>query len=468
MKKNIFKTVHAVMAVAVIAAFTSCNKFLDIKPFGKTIPQTTEEYSALLNEMLAGIDGNNSSTTQTKTLFFNDELVCQFEEIADNLETNLTQYPLGSGLKFWFGNITNDGYYENYYATISRCNIILDNYEEGRDTRDGQDLVGTAYAIRGLCYYQLIRMYCEPVTNASEQLGMPIVTEFDMEAKPIRSSLEQTINQAESDFKEALKYDIQNEMCRFNNDVVKAMLARLYFWAGRYDEALAQAEDVLKRHPVLSGENYKKMSESTEGLVGNQLIRSDLIPKSETSTINKYLVARPMSIRFIKLFAEKDKDIRYRLFVGKKRTNKKAFFAGIRSAELYLIAMESQYHLGKTAEALEMLNNFRKQRIEGVEDYTMETLPAVDVTEYIKTDSKGNALTPLLQAILNERRKELYLEGDRFFELKRNGRPEFWVMKNGLKYTNKKYMYTLPIDPSDVQLNPAIQQNEGYTEVVYN
>jgi hypothetical protein len=130
--------------------------------------------------------------------------------------------------------------------------------------------------------------------------------------------------------------------------------------------------------------------------------------------------------------------------------------------------MESQYHLGKTAEALEMLNNFRKQRIEGVEDYTMETLPAVDETEYIKTDSKGNALTPLLQAILNERRKELYLEGDRFFELKRNGRPEFWVMKNGLKYTNKKYMYTLPIDPSDVQLNPAIQQNEGYTEVVYN
>jgi hypothetical protein len=139
--------------------------------------------------MLVGIDGNNSSSTQTKALFLNDELVCKFEEISDNLETNLTQYPLGSSLAFWFGNITNDSYYENYYATICRCNIILDNYEEGRETRDGQDLVGTAYAIRGLCYYQLIRMYCEPVTNASEQFGMPIVTEFDMEAKPVRSSL---------------------------------------------------------------------------------------------------------------------------------------------------------------------------------------------------------------------------------------------------------------------------------------
>ena len=467
MKKNIIRIIHVVMATAFVASLASCNKFLDIKPFGKTIPQTTEEYSAILNDMLVGIDGNNSSSTQTKNLFLNDELVCNFEEIADNLETNLTQYPLGSSLKFWFGNITNDAYYENYYATISRCNIILDNYEEGRDTRDGQDLVGTAYAIRGLCYYQLIRMYCEPVTNASEQLGMPIVTEFDMEAKPIRSSLEQTIAQAESDFKAALKCDVQNEMYRFNNDVVKAMLARLYFWAGRYDEALAQAENVLKRHAMLSGEKYKKMSESTEGLVGNQLIRSDRIPQNTTSTLNKYLGARPMSIRFLKLFAEKEKDIRYNLYVGKKRTNKKAFFAGIRSAELYLIAMESQYHLGNTTEALNMLNSFRKLRIEDVEDYTMATLPAVDETDYIKTDCKGNAITPLLQAILNERRKELYLEGDRFFELKRNGRPEFWVMKNGLKYTNYKFMYTLPIDPSDVQLNPAIIQNEGYTEVEY-
>ena len=322
MKKNIIRIIRVVLTTALFVSLTSCNKFLDIKPFGKTIPQTTEEYSALLNDMLVGIDGNNSSSTQTKTLFLNDELVCKFEEISDNLETNLTQYPLGSSLAFWFGNITNDSYYENYYATISRCNIILDNYEEGRETRDGQDLVGTAYAIRGLCYYQLIRMYCEPVTNASEQFGMPIVTEFDMEAKPVRSSLEQTINQAESDFKEALKCNVQNEMYRFDNDVVKAMLARLYFWAGRYDEALTQAEDVLKRHPMLSGEKYKKMSESAEGLVGNQLIRSDLIPQNTTVNLNKYLGARPMSIRFLKLFAEKEKDIRYNLYVGKKRTNK--------------------------------------------------------------------------------------------------------------------------------------------------
>ena len=98
----------------------------------------------------------------------------------------------------------------------------------------------------------------------------------------------------------------------------------------------------------------------------------------------------------------------------------------------------------------------------------MATLPAVDANEYIKTDCTGAALTPLMQAILNERRKELYLEGDRFFELKRNGRPAIWSVYQGLKYTTEKFMYTFPLPPADLQVNPGLIQNPGYTEVFYN
>ena len=98
----------------------------------------------------------------------------------------------------------------------------------------------------------------------------------------------------------------------------------------------------------------------------------------------------------------------------------------------------------------------------------MGTLPPVDADENIKVDCTGAALTPLMQAILNERRKELYLEGDRFFELKRNGRPEFWATSNGLKYTTEKFMYTFPLPPADLQVNPGLVQNPGYTEVLYN
>ena len=39
----------------------------------------------------------------------------------------------------------------------------------------------------------------------------------------------------------------------------------------------------------------------------------------------------------------------------------------------------------------------------------------------------------------------IHLEGDRFTELKRNGRPEMWIMSKGLKYTTYKFMYTFAI-----------------------
>ena len=137
----------------------------------------------------------------------------------------------------------------------------------------------------------------------------------------------------------------------------------------------------------------------------------------------------------------------------------------MRSAEMNLILMESLYHSGDKQAALAALNEFRRLRIEGVVDYTMETLPEVQTDGLIAEDVYGNPLTPLLNAILNERRKELYMEGDRWYELKRNGRPEFWVAKQGRKYTTLSYMYTFPFRIQDVELVDGMIQNPGYDKV---
>lgn len=80
----------------------------------------------------------------------------------------------------------------------------------------------------------------------------------------------------------------------------------------------------------------------------------------------------------------------------------------------------------------------------------------------IRVDATGKPLTRLMAAIMNERQKELFMEGDRWFELKRNGRPEFWVAKDGQKYVCQKFMYTAPIHRNDLELVPGMQQNPGY------
>ena len=83
---------------------------------------------------------------------------------------------------------------------------------------------------------------------------------------------------------------------------------------------------------------------------------------------------------------------------------------------------------------MSLLNELRRKRIEDVEDYTLRTLPEPDPGALITVDAAGKPLTPLISAILDERRKELYMEGDRWFELKRNGCPEWWVIQQSGKH----------------------------------
>jgi hypothetical protein len=179
---------------------------------------------------------------------------------------------------------------------------------------------------------------------------------------------------------------------------------------------------------------------------------------------------RPVSKRFINCFqnGEDTTDVRYELSLDKERKLVKPFFCGMRGAELKLIEAECYAHLNQTENALKALNELRKARISNATDYTLTTLPDVVSTEKITVDAQGKALTKLMAAILNERRKEFFAEGDRMFELKRNGAPEYYVLYNGLRYNNLKYMYTFPLPESDIRINPQIIQNEGYKEVISN
>ncbi|MBQ2109575.1 MAG: RagB/SusD family nutrient uptake outer membrane protein, partial [Bacteroidales bacterium] len=145
-----------------------------------------------------------------------------------------------------------------------------------------------------------------------------------------------------------------------------------------------------------------------------------------------------------------------------RRMNTKLPECRIRLSEIVLMLAECEYHLGDEAAALEAVNDLRRNRIDGAVDLILETLPAVRQGDRIRVDAMGGTMTPLLQAIFDERRKEMFMEGDRWFELKRNGCPEWWIVSNGLKYTTRKYLYTAPIYKRDVDMNPEMQQNEGY------
>ncbi len=453
-----------IIAVVSLLPLLSCNDYLDIKPYGQTIPETAEEFSALLHERLNDIDYGE------EYVIGDGMTMADLECYADNLATNLTQYPGGNYIPLYVGqNLSaKQNMYRSLYEVIRDCNIIIGNLEE-RDSRLGRDVLGTAYAFRGICYYNLLRNFCQACNPDNPGPGVPLVTEFDMEAKPTRSTYSQTVEQIEQDLNKTIEYDIQDKIYRFNSDVAKGYLARLYFWTQQYKLAAQYASELLQKYPLLDPEPYKAMmgEQLTQG--GNMIFKAQIYAESTASTQlsngKGYLKNRPCSRQFYELFAEKEKDVRFAISINDKRLSVKNLLACLRSAELQLILAESYYHCDEPEKALAALNELRRKRIADVTDYTMQTLPAVNPADLIQVDAKGNALTPLLYAIHCERRKELFMEGDRWYELKRNGCPEFWVAKQGLKYTTYSWMYTFPLYATDIQLVDGLEQNPGYDKM---
>lgn len=461
-----------ILSLLVVLLLSSCGEYLDIKPYGKTIPRTHEEYKALIDNVLDRMDRGSIGGDQ---LFGNYSSVATYEECTDNLETNLTTYPGGNYLSHYIGDVLNSkqSAYTNLYEQIRTTNIVLGGYDSEAERRDS-DLIGTCYALRGVAYYQLLRQFAAPAMTDDAIWGVPLVTEFNLEAQPARSSYAQTVAQAEADMKKALSYHIQDRMYRFNDDVMKACLARLYHWTGQWQLAYDYAMEVVEQHPLLDSLAYRQMQEQQYGLTGNRLIMGNVMSEGggagASSVMETIKNNRPISKRYLDLFPEGKRDVRYALIVGSRRRSQKYPFAGIRSAELYLIAMESKAQMGQAAgdaslskEALQMLQNLRRLRCPKSPVLSLQPIPA---DELIRQDATGQPLTPLMYNILKERRKEMYMEnGDRFFELKRNGRPEFWVANKGMKYWTRQYMYTFPLPVQDFYVQPSLIQNPGYEEV---
>lgn len=452
--------------------FVSCGDYLDVEPQGKVIPRTPQEYEVIIQQQLlyieTGFDGHvlGDVAQLVKLEFYTDnyDASLSFNQDARNGNIPSVGYDIN----------TSQSDYPGYYSIIKDCNVIIGDMPDD-ETELSKKVFGVASAIKGVCLYNLLKRYSDPYdpATATEKLGVPIPDVFDIEAKLPRATQKETADAIIEAFTESLKCNVTDENYLFTTDVVEAFLAKTYFWIQDWDNAIKYAEKVLTKIPIADREEYEKMLDSDfrDIKTSNAIIRS-LTKIDDMSIMDladaKYTSAfRPVSKSFVDLFAvDKSSDIRYKTSFGKEgdkiRINKKIIATSVRSEEMCLILAEAHAHKNNNTEALRYLNMLRSNRITPYTNLTEETLPPV-YEELITVDAEGKPLTKLMSAILCERRKELFMEGDRWFELKRNGRPEFWVGFGGRKYTTEKYLYTFPIYKRDVDFSDGlIVQNEGY------
>ena len=450
--------------LAVLASVSGCKNYLNVQPQGEVIPETDEEFTAIIHNLLRDIEGGGD-----EYVIGNMDALKHLEGCADNLDANIRT---SSNLTFFAGEEIDSRQraYEESWKIVRDCNIVIENMKD-RTSDIARGALSAAYSMKGIVYYNLLREFCQPWSDskASELPGIPIVDRFGINDKPTRGTIRQTYDYTKAQFENALALNPTDPKYIFTEWIIKAYEAKLEFWCQNWDRGISLCEDVIAHCGISLTpiSEYAGMINAQYDTKGEVLVRSHINNSSELdwyfSYTKSYLASRPASARLIKLFGENpEKDVRYAASFDKKRMNAKTPECKVRLSEVVLMLSEAYYHKGDNASALKWLNELRRNRIEEATDLTMTSLPEVREGDRIVVDCQGNTVTPLLQAIFDERRKELYMEGDRWYELKRNGRPEWWVISNGLKYTTKEYLYTSPISKSDVDLNPGLEQNPGY------
>jgi hypothetical protein len=118
-----------------------------------------------------------------------------------------------------------------------------------------------------------------------------------------------------------------------------------------------------------------------------------------------------------------------------------------RTGEMYLIRAEANANSNQAALALADLNTLRAARING----------------FVSGTESGAALT---NAIELERRKELFMEGHRWLDLKRTtrsiNRGEIAAPTTQSVLASNSRSWVWPIPQSERDANPNMSQNSGY------
>ncbi|MCG2614462.1 RagB/SusD family nutrient uptake outer membrane protein [Terrimonas sp. NA20] len=494
--KKVFKHIFAATVLAATLA-TGCSKsdLVDLKPeFSlealenpSSIDQVEEVLTAAYSRFRSGSyygDGNGSGFSLMPDM------------MSDNLlETNesLANYKSLTDWIYAEDDALVRGIWAAPYAVITNANIVLrdiDKFTTTDNQRRANRIKGQALAIRAHAHFDLFRFFATSYDrNSTTILAVPYMTEFlvSPSVKPARLNNKDFYDRVIADLTAAVGL-LGNVDATINPSTIKrpnidlagakAIQARVYLYAGMYTEAITAASDVITARPLAPAASFAGMYNEQNageiiwnaqfdagqggpggGVYFSQNNRSAYAPAAEIATMDGTTgLIRNDDVRYTAYFATIAVANGPRLVMRKYRgkaglTDGNANFPVFRTGEMYLIRAEARARTSPAQETAAMND--------------LNVLRAARITNYTNENLTGAAL---LTAIANERRRELFGEGHRFFDLKRTtrtivraggcGNPSISPAVCTLASNAREWALPIPFDERSV--NDNIQQNPGY------
>ena len=359
---------------------------------------------------------------------------------------------------------------EAYEGINMLNNIINSSFTPGAGVQVELDqILGEAYALRGMAYFDLVRMYAQhyTFTPTASHPGVPLVLVSDVALLPARNTVAEVYAQVISDLNDGVSRmtQVRDDAFMMTREGAEALLSRVYLYMEDWVNAAAMADAVIGsgRFSLVTGAAYVTQfatggsSEAIFEVANNDTDNTgsdSLGGMYRGSGYGDYLPAQDL------LNLIDPNDIRMQMFIvdpllsgpyAAHRVNKWPTVSNtdnipiIRLSEVYLNRAEAQARQGQDALAQADLDLIRQRGL--------ASAPPVTAT--------GAAL---LSEIAIERRIELGYEGHRIHDLMRNKMDIVRVDVTGdvafMAYPCD--FCVLPIPQPETDTNSNITQNPGY------
>lgn len=449
---------------------SSCLADLDVKPTelidGSLAFKTVEDLNAGVLGVYAGVGTN---TIWISTLM-SDEATCPLEYTGTK----------GREVYTWkqeavYGDIGLA--WQNFYQVIDRANRVLEAADDvavlPQDESLKSQYKGELLAMRAYCHFELLRHYA--VSYDMDAMAVPVMLRSEL-TTPARDSVRRVYRQVNEDLDNAAtlipaSFTNKNRITRL---AVFAMKARAAQWQQDWDGAIAAATEVINAVPLATITEFPDIWTDKS----NAEVIWKLKREAQDAKIGEYFVeagGRLIYAPSFKLIGTMDaaNDIRFAAYIKdltpaastrrwsvNKYVGGQAAFVNLadvkmfRTGEMYLIRAEAHARKGLTGlpAGIADLNTLRAQRIR-------------NYTSALFATPEG-----LLQAVMEERYKELAFEGHRYFDLRREGLPIERLPEDAVKYPDALTLtpddkgYYIPIPLKEMQANKQLKQHPKYPQ----
>jgi starch-binding outer membrane protein, SusD/RagB family len=474
---------------ALLLAFslTSCEKMVEVEPKNQLSP------NIVLSDLRGMTAVLNSAYDRLQVFsYWGRDMALRGDALADNIYT----VPALDAGRYASANVNNIGQYNlwsNAYSAINDLNTVIASIDAltvpASQTTEKATVKAEALALRGMIYFDLARVYgydpgAIPTSGPGSGFNKSVVlrltpTGSAADAGAVeRSTIEQTYAAIETDFKNAIATFPNNGTTRFriNKGATYGLLGKLYLYWRKYPEAVAQFDLALSNTSAVltnnivtaftsAGANPESLFELTwvaatemAGVTGsNESLFSYTNPKGRNgfSTFGGNTVSNELFALF------EPTDARLGL----------VFQYGGTSASSTPIYNWSSKYSGADGTYTDNISIIRYadvllMKAEALAAQTQYG-PSSIIVNQIRTARSASATAPataaLVSFIQDERRRELFFEGHRFFDLKRLGNGITKPAKTAVgTIANTDFRLLAAIPVSEVTLLATLPQNPGY------